>query len=90
MSDDSQIFIREADHEEPIEYLLTKQPMEMIQSNFVTKEQIREVIELGKSYQIKDVFSLVFWVESTSLVIVVEVHIDRILRTIEKVEKSVF
>ena len=88
MDHDSQIFIRINPVEDPIEFLLTTQPMEMIKGGFVTKDDIRNTVETGQSYS-KDEYMKAFPVENVSVVINISVDIDPILRTIEKVEKHI-
>ena len=82
MDHDSQIFIRIYPDKDPIEFLLTKQPLEMIKGGFVTKEDIRNTVEAGKTYDAPDLFSIAVIVEDLEIVVTFEVWVDIVLRTI--------
>lgn len=86
MDHDSQIFIRIDPGEDPIEFLLITQPMEMIKGGFVTKDDIRNTVEIGKTYDLPNLYSIASTVEGLEIVVTFEVRIDTILQTIENIE----
>lgn len=89
MDHESQIFIQIYADKDPVEFLLTKQPLDMIKGGFVTKDDIRNTVEMGKTYDAPDIYSLAFIVEDLEIVVTLEVRIDPVLYTIENVEVNI-
>lgn len=86
---DDQIFIKLDGNENPTEFLLTKQPLLMLRANFVTKDQLRETVEIGIQIE-SEKYIRIFELEHLDLAMAVEVRIDVILRIVENVEAIIF
>jgi hypothetical protein len=83
---DDQIFIRLKSDEEPIEFLIADQPLEMIRANVTTKEEIRETVEIGRQ-DTPNLYAKSFSMQGYSVAMTVFVKVDGFLRIIENVEK---
>lgn len=88
MEKDEQIFIKLESDQEPVEFLLTKQPLNMIRGGFVTKNDIRNTIEMGSSY-VENEYIYGFELSELALFVTVTVRIDNFLRIIDNVEKHI-
>lgn len=88
MDRDDQIFIQLNPNEEPVEFLLSKQPLNMIRGEFVTKNDIRNAIEIGASY-IENEYIYGYEIGELELFVTVTVRIDNFLRIIDNVEKHI-
>lgn len=84
---DDQIFIRLNPDEEPIRFLLTAQPLEMIRANVVTQDEIRITVETGHM-DVDDLFSQSFPMSGFNITMNVYVRMNDVIRTIEYVEKT--
>ena len=88
MERDDQIFIRIDPDQEPIEYLLAEQPRGMIRGQFATKEEIRQVVETGSSYEEEEYTKLYIYPEF-HVMVTIWVQLDHTLRMVLKIEKSI-
>ena len=88
MERDDQIFILIDPEKDPIEYLLVEQPMGMIKGEFVTKEEIRQVVETGSSYNDEEYIKLYMFPEF-HVMITIWVQLDHTLQLILKVKKDI-
>lgn len=86
---DDQIFIRLNNAEEPTEFLLDYQPMAMIASGYITKNQVRETVETGLELE-SERRKKAFVTHHPELVMTVDVRIDVVLRIIDEVKMLVF
>ena len=86
---DDQIFIRLEPNTNPVEFLLTKQPLRMIQANYVNKAEVRKTVENGLPLE-SEKYYMTFERTELGLAITVSVQIDGILRIIENVEAFIF
>lgn|GEM_PF-2517839 len=84
-----QLFIRLDPKKDPIEFLLDRQPLEMIRASILTKEEIRQTIETG-FLDVPSTYSKAFKMPNYDIVMNVFVRIDDYLRVIEKIEKVYF
>lgn len=84
---DDQLFIKLKPDEEPIEFLLGQQPLEMIRAGVATKQEIRETVEIG-GQDVVNTYSKAFTMQGYNLIMNVYVQIDGFLRIIENVEKT--
>jgi len=86
---DDQLFIKLNPDKDPIEFLLEKQPLEMIRSGILTREEIRETVETG-FLDVPSTYSKAFKMRNYNIVMNVFVRIDDYFRVIENVEKVYF
>lgn len=86
---DDQIFIQLQSDQEPTEFLLDKQCLEMIRSGIVSKVEIRDTVETGRQ-DVIDTYSKAFIMSGYDIIMNVYVRIDEFLRVVEYVEKTYF
>jgi len=88
MEQDDQIFININPDKEPVEFLLTTQPLAMIRGGFTTKKDIKQAVEAGSSYVVDE---YIHGVELTDLglFVTLDVRIDSFLKIIDNVEKHI-
>ena len=86
---DDQIFIQLEANVDPVEFLLTKQPLKMIQAKFVNKEEVRKTVENRLQPEIEKYY-MTFERTELGLAITVSVKIDDVLRIVENVEALIF
>lgn len=82
---DDQIFIKLDSNEEPVEFLIAKQPLEFIRAEILTKDEIRETVETG--FYSEGVYSKSFGMQEFSIAMNVFITIDDFLRIVTNVEK---
>ena len=86
---DDQLYIRANPSEEPLEFLLAEQPLEMIRANIITKDEIRATVETGRQ-DTPNLYAKLFSMQGYSIAMNVFVQIDGFLRIVENVEKLYF
>jgi len=88
MEKDDQIFIKIDSNKDAVEFLLTEQPLAMIQGQFITKDDIRQAVEHGTSYVLDE---YIYGTELTDLglFVTLTVKIDSFLKIIDNVEKHI-
>ena len=86
---DDQIFIQLEPNTDPVEFLLTKQPLLMIQAKFVNKSETRETVESGLQPE-SETYYMTFERPKLGLAITLTVQIDAMLRSVENVEALIF
>lgn len=85
MNPSNQVFIQFDPNDEPIEFLLLEQPLEMIRANIVTDQQVRETIEKGFQHP-NETFTRVDQYGEHRLLLYITIEIDVVLRYIKKIE----
>jgi len=88
MNPSNQIFIQLDSNNEPVEFLLLDQPLEMISANVVTKQQVRETIEKGFQHP-NETFTRVDQYRTHRLLLYITIEIDIVLRYIKKIEQRI-
>lgn len=88
MERDDQIFIRIEPDEDPVEFLLTEQPLRMIKYGYATKDDIRVTVESKRTYA-DDMFTNSILLTNQGIIIVFQVRIDPVLKTVSLVEKNI-
>jgi hypothetical protein len=83
-----QIFIRIETNKDTVEFLLAKQPLDMIRGGFVTKDEIRQTVETGNAY-IPNEYTLGIELTEFDLFITIAVKIDNVLKIVHTVEKYI-
>lgn len=81
---DDQLFIKLDPDQDPIEFLVAEQPLELIRANIVTKDEIRKTVENG--FYAEGAYSKTFTMQGFSVAMNVFVIIDDFLRIVINVE----
>ena len=84
-----QLYIRVNPSEQPLEFLLAEQPLEMIRANIITKDEIRATVETGMQNE-NEIYAKTFVMDGFSIVMNGFVRVDEYLKIVEKVEKLYF